>query len=296
MDQFELTEEDLALDCLADLFRRDEAGRFGQLHAYAAAVDWERLDDAGLEIALRRLIFSAVNEGLFRRYRENDPVVGRFIRTLKRHVKRHEALVLVRERTSLMVVLREADPDRLGRPQMPQEVLEVYLHGAFAAGSGLPAVLTALTTLFRSHPDYAPKVALSDLAISVRSVLVRRNAADVVGDETASDAVELRDLQQLAGAHVDHALTEVQHSMQELYVGKRGVSPALYSAYFQAIRDILTAQFIAGGEPDISFRGALDRYVSGLSSKEYRRQHQAVLEYLINLTKRRFLLRVSPLV
>lgn len=295
LDQFDLTEEDLALDCLADLFRRDESGAFVQLRAYADAVNWQRLDEAGLEIAVRRLVFSAVNEGLFRRYRENDPVVGRFIRTLKRHVKRHDALVLARERSILTVALRDADSASLARPLIPAEVLEAYLHGSFDARTSVPNALVALTEMFRTHPDYAPRISLSDLALCIRSVLVRRSAADTPDEETASEGVERSDMKQLAGAHVERALEEVEHGMRALYVEKRAIPPALYGAYFHAIRDILIAQFVDGEDDDVSFRGALDRYVGGLSSKEYRRQHQAVLEYLINLTKRRFLERVVPL-
>jgi hypothetical protein len=295
LDQFDLSEEDLALDCLADLFRRDEAGAFVQLRAYAGAINWERLDGPGLEIAVRRLVFSAVNEGLFRRYRENDPVVGRFIRTLKRHVKRHDALVLTRERAVLMVALREAEPARFARAQMPGEVLEAFLHGSFDARTSVPSALVALTELFQSHADYAPRIALSDLALSIRSVLVRRSAADPPDEQAASESIERSDMRDLAGAHVERALEEVEDGMRALYVEKRAIPPALYGAYFQAIRDILTAQFVDGDDANVSFRSALDRYVGGLSSKEYRRQHQAVLEYLINLTKRRFLQRVTPL-
>jgi hypothetical protein len=295
LDQFDLTEDDLALDCLADLFRRDEEGAFVQLHAYARAVRYQELDAAGLEIAVRRLVFSAVNEGLFRRYRENDPVVGRFIRTLKRHIKRHETLVLVRERASLQVALRDAEPARLMLPQMPAEVLECYLHGSFDARTSVPSALAVLSELFETHPDYAPRIALSDLALSIRSVLVRRSAADSPDDETASESLERTDMRELAGAHVERALEEVADDMRALYVERRSIPPALYGAYFRAIRDILTAQFVDGDEASVSFRSALDRYVGGLSSQEYRGQHQAVLEYLINLTKRRFLQRVVPL-
>jgi len=295
LDQFDLTEDDLALDCLADLFRRDDAGTFTQLRAYAKAVNWERLDAPGLEIAVRRLVFSAVNEGLFRRYRENDPVVGRFIRTLKRHVKRHESLVLVRERAVLQVALRDASPERLMMPQMTAELLECHLHGSFDARTSVPSALAVVSELFDSQSAYAPRIALSDLALSIRSVLVRRSAADTPDEETASESLERTDIRDLAGAHVERALEEIEEDMRPLYVERRSISPALYGAYFKAIRDILTAQFVDGDDANLSFRSALDRYVGGLSSQEYRSQHQAVLEYLINLTKRRFLQRIVPL-
>ena len=62
-------------------------------------------------------------------------------------VKRHETLVLVRERASLQVALRDATPARLMLPQMPSEVLECYLHGSFDAGYSIGFLEVA------SNPD-----------------------------------------------------------------------------------------------------------------------------------------------
>jgi hypothetical protein len=296
LELFDLTEEDLALDCLAELFRRDEGGAYVQLRSYAESVGWAWLDDVEAEIAVRRIVFSAVNEGLFRRYRESDPAVGRLIRTLKRHVKRQEALVLLRERSVLVVRLRGAGPAEMARPQMPQELLEAYLHGFVDARCTLPRTLAGLAELFRTHAEYSPRVALSDLALSIRSVLVRRGAAASAALDESEHPYEERDLQEAIRQGVQGALAEVQEGMRPLYVERRGVSPDLYGAYFRAIQDILTEQFVEPGRPEASYRGTLNTYLGKLSSQEYRQKHQAVMEYLINLTKRQLLQRASPLV
>lgn len=293
LDRFDLTVEDLALDCLADLFRRDDEGRLVRLRDYAASIGWDELDDAGLLIALRRLIFSAVNEGLFRRYRESDPALGRLIRTLKQHARTSEHAVLHRLRGTLVLLPIDSPPASDDRPRMPPEVLEAHLHQAIDPSGRLKGVVDAVASLLRDHPFYAAEVTLPDLAIGIRNVRARRGET---GGEALADADDLdeRHLCSLIKTQVDLALAEVGHDMRPLYIGRRGVAPDVYSAYLKAVRDILQAQFAERGTPDLSFREALNSYVQAVGSAEYRRRHQAILEYLVTLTRSRFLARIEP--
>lgn len=292
LDQFELSVEDLALDCLADLFRRDEDGRFVRLRAYQALVDWEG-DGPGLEMAVRRLIFSVVNEGLFRRYRESDPTVGRFIRTLKRHVKQSDRLELERVHASQLIVLRGAAPERAGQPRMPPEMIEAYLHDTLDERCQLAGTVESLARLLESHPDYAPHVPLPELAVAIRNVLVRRESAENPDHSVAPDGYDERNFTNLVTTYVERSTNEVQSEKRAFYVDHRGVSPELYRAYFRAVGDILAAQFATAGRPDDSFRVSLNRYMDSVGSKEYRKSHQAVLEHLVNLTKNRFLQQMA---
>ncbi|PAP75946.1 hypothetical protein [Rubrivirga marina] len=295
LDQFDLRVEDLALDCFADLFRRDDEGRLVRLRGYAQSIGWESLDDAGLAIAVRRLVFSVVNEGLFRRYRESDPTVGRLIRTLKQHVGEHDRLSLHRVRGTYLVELLDATPDQKARPLMPPEVLEAHLHGLLGSSGPMRDVVGELAELFASHPLYAPAVSLPDLALCIRNVLARRG--EISGEATAdADDVDGRNLTVLVQSYIEHALARVRHDMEGLYVGRRGISPNLYLAYFRAVGDILRDQLTGAGTPDLSFREALNGHIAAVSSKEYRRTHQAVLEYLVNLTRARVLAQAAPLV
>ena len=95
----------LALDCIADTFQRDENGHFTTLITYFESLNWRQLSDADLTIALRRLIFSKVNEGLFRSYRAEDPNLARIIRNIKEAVKRNDSFSLHREREVQWIVV-----------------------------------------------------------------------------------------------------------------------------------------------------------------------------------------------
>ena len=74
-----LSVEDLALDCIAGLFERDQAGRFPVLARYYEEIQWQTLDEVTLSGATRRLVFSAVNQELYRNYREADPTLHRIV-------------------------------------------------------------------------------------------------------------------------------------------------------------------------------------------------------------------------
>lgn len=295
LDQFDLRVEDLALDCLADLFRRDDEGRLVRIDAYARSIGWESLDDAGLAIAVRRLVFSAVNEGLFRRYRESDPAVGRLIRSLKQHVGEHDRLRLRRVRGTYLIELIDATPEQHARPLMPPEVLEAHLHGLLDTSGPLRGAVGEFAELLGSHPLYAPSVSLPDLALCIRNVLSRRG--ETSRPTTADvDDVDGRHLTSLVLSYIEQALVRVRRDMEGLYIGRRGISPSLYRAYFGAVGDILRAQLSGPGAPDLSFREALNGHVEPVNSTEYRRTHQAVLEYLVNLTRARVLAQAAPLV
>jgi len=64
---------DLAYDCIADLFQKSESGDFVRIRAYFGGLDIDRVTDEELLTYLRRLVFSLVNQGVFRLYHEVDP-------------------------------------------------------------------------------------------------------------------------------------------------------------------------------------------------------------------------------
>ncbi len=83
LDFFRATLDDLALDTVADLFNRDETGKFVQLEAYFEGLSIEESSGEDLLTYTRRLVCSRVNQNLFRLYHENDPSLGKILRNVK---------------------------------------------------------------------------------------------------------------------------------------------------------------------------------------------------------------------
>ena len=292
---FGLTLEDLALDCVADLFKRDDEGRLERFDQYFSGVEWRRCDEPDLEMALRRLVFSAINEGLFRRYQEWDPTLGRIIRNLKRHLGSSTALELHRERFSLVVRLRDAEAEGETLPSMPPEVLEAQLHYAFEGKASVPALVDVLPRVLGCNGLYLPRVGLTELALAFRSVIERLHHEEDESNAADKTFVQ-RDLAEAVRVHLADSIEEVKGDMHDVYINRRGVAPGLYAAYFSVIRDVLTWHYVERSTEKVSLRVALCQYIGHIASPAYRKQHQAVLEYLVKRTQESLYQRAVHLV
>ncbi len=293
---FGISLEDLALDCVAELFRRDDDGRYVQLESYFDSPTRKGNDEAALEIALRRIVFSAVNEGLFRRYRELDPSLGRIIRTIKRHVASGGLLELDRDQSLPVLTLSDAKKEGRALPWMPQDLLEIHLHHALSGDVTVDTVLDVVADILRSEGQYAPSIPVTEVALAMRSVLTRLHASDVEEECDPEQACESKDLSSVVRAHVEACTEEVMENMEELYVKGRGISPVLYRAYFKTAEDVLVMNYVDPSAPQESLRVSLCRHIGEVPSKAYRKQHQAILEYVVKLTQRQLLSRVAALV
>lgn len=278
---FGLSLDDLALDCVADLFQRDAEGTFEQLVAYFGAARWAALPDDELFVAYRRLVFSKVNESLFRRYREADPVLAKIVRNLKNAVKAREEVSLDRQTGAQWIrVHAGAEAGGGGLPAAPPEVLEAYLVRALRRDDSIQGAVQALVAFTALHPHYAAGYPLTQFAQVVRAALQRLCEPE----ETPEAAPFL-------GGEIDEAIhraTEgVALGMHASYVGRGKVDPQTFGTYFCAIRDILRAEFVSASRPVASYFEALQHYYPELSKGDYRSDHRHIVEYLTKLARAR---------
>lgn len=81
--------DDLALDCVAGLFMRDDKGTFIQLNKYFCqhAEDIAGLDDEEVMVLLRRLVIKKTKQELSRIFKERDPEGAKIVRNIKVAIK-----------------------------------------------------------------------------------------------------------------------------------------------------------------------------------------------------------------
>ena len=151
-NQFGISNEDLAMDCIAELYQRDETGTFIVLRQYFDSISWEKLSDEELQVALRRLVFSKVNEGLFRNYREEDPNLAKIIRNIKEAVKHKEKVNLMRYRETNWLVYGPEDATLNHLPLAPAEVLEAYLFSVVCNTSNVYTAVGIIWNVYRNPP------------------------------------------------------------------------------------------------------------------------------------------------
>jgi len=81
--------DDLALDCIAGLFMRNEHGEFIQLKKYFCQNNdgLATMDDAEILVLLRRLVIKKTKQELSRIFKERDPEGAKIVRNIKVAIK-----------------------------------------------------------------------------------------------------------------------------------------------------------------------------------------------------------------
>jgi hypothetical protein len=273
-----ISESDLAYDCVADLFRRDEDGAFVGLRAYFGSLDLAGADDARVLVYLRRLVSSAVNQGIFRVYNEIDPTLGKILRNMKLSIQglKNFTEVEVFGEPCISPILCDPLDDRL---PFDRDELVRRLVVAVRGTEKTPEMLAALSHLLRRQDEFSRVVPLIVVALSFRDVYARKSIQPPVSSE--SDA-------QVTGEEVvsavEKACSNVRAQTEVKYVGKGKISPDLFETYFAAIQEYLRIK-LDGGGAEMSLFASLNRVAPHIGDAEYRLRHRARLEYLARIVQ-----------
>lgn len=279
---FGLTLNDLALDCIADLFERDEEGRFPQLVAYFGPMLEGRPSPAQLLGATRRLVFSKVSEGLYRRYREADPGLAKLIRNLRYAIETGSVGTESRRRGGLWVEFAE-DAGTSSRPVMDEELLQVRLSAYVDASSSLKDIVAATRDVILANPSYAPGFPLVGLGSVVRR-LFDLMAEDPQPKDTSLGELYREDLHELLDASRDR----VSVAMRKKYVGAK-LSSGTFDAYIRAAEDCLCAEFVEPGADDATHFDVLHPHMRTMTYEDFRANHRGRFQYVVKKMRTEFL-------
>jgi hypothetical protein len=107
--------EDMAIDCVAGLFMRNDANEFVQLRRYFGPYldGRDELNDVELLIMLRRLVIKKTKQELSRIFKERDPEGAKIIRNIRVAVKNARDLGIFREMGREYIFLRHGAGSRI---------------------------------------------------------------------------------------------------------------------------------------------------------------------------------------
>jgi hypothetical protein len=273
--------DDMALDAIAELFRRSPQGSFRCLETYFRKTDREgTLTEDELRIELRSIVFSAVNHHIFRMYREQDPALSRIIRNLKLALKHHREL-FVTEQWGLAVI----SPDIAGSEPAPlplaePEMLALLFHRQVSPRSSMQEMLGELGEVLRESPGGPWAFPLVDTALMIREIYRQ--------DVPLQDAAPLPDslLQMDIEAMTDAVLHRLRGTAGEGYLSAGKLTIPELEAHLGALRDILREELSGSNGLSGSYFLHLQRHLGDLTEKSYRQYHRSILEYLARTAKR----------
>lgn len=273
--------EDLALDCIADLFNRDNKGALVQIKLYFEGLSLEHSSEEESLTHLRRLVFSRINQSIFRIYHETDPGLSKILRNMKLAIHSLQNFI-VTERFGEQCLVPVMCDTLEHLPPFEQSELECLLRQRLTNRDPVPAMLAKFSLFLREQNDHCRIVPCIFLAQIFRSVydlpfLTMDEAQTHPDIDTPDDVVGI----------LHSVCRAVKEENSSHYTQRKKVSSTVYESYFDVIFENLFQRLLNHNGENFSFFDRLKCRLPGLTKEEYKKYHKSKLEYLARLTFKR---------
>lgn len=285
LHSFPLTVESIAFDCIAEIFERDADGTFIELQHYFSGERHPQnaLSDS-LMIYFRSLVFTKLNDGIFRLYRENDPVFSKILRNIKNALDKVPDVVTEDRFGIVFLHFNSADIDvvlNAHLPEYPLDELEGELTGVFKNGDSSKIFLDKLKEIIIGQNEYRRMLSLFDCAF-----LLKRASAfhKVPLDDIFSNDESM--LGQDIQSSVLRTLQSIQRDLSKRYVLSGKFTSEQFNSYFRAIEEMIMDTFVRSDGGEKSYDQYLQQFMTDLTYDEYRTHHRVHFEYMVKLAKK----------
>jgi hypothetical protein len=265
--------QDLALDLVADLFRRDDDGRFPEIRGFFGEIPADGIECLG---ELRRLVCSRVTQGLFERNRRLDPELARLIRNIKLASRRLDFDVESRWGGRWIVF----GDGRWERPLIAVEILEAHLVAFLREGTSLDDILRATEDVLARSDLYRTALPVVLAAQVIRTAWIRLQA----GGDGSTEPLEPDGFQAL----VDHAVDVVRATLRASYLASGKLPTEIFESYLRVARSWVSAEMAVSG-PRMSLFERMVQEHPDLDRHGFVREHRARLEYIARLVREQFI-------
>lgn len=282
LQSFPLSVESIAFDCIADIFERDGDGTFIELKQYFSGDRDPHTNSAELIISyFRSLVFTKLNDGIFRLYRENDPVFSKILRNIKIALGKSDEIVSL-ERFGIHYVNFDPKDDKHSHlPEFPLEEIEQEIIGIFQKGDSTALFLKKITETVQSQTEYRRTLSLFDCAL-----LFKRASAfhHVPLDDIFSAENDL--MGEDINSIVVNTLQIVQRDLAKRYVLSGKFTDREFMQYYSAIEEMIMDTFVRSDGSEKSYDQYLQKHMEGLTYQDYRSVHRVHFEYMTKLVKK----------
>lgn len=305
--------EDMAIDCVAGLFMRNDANEFVQLRRYFGPYLDSHPDpnDVELLIMLRRLVIKKTKQELSRIFKERDPEGAKIIRNIRVAVKNAKDLGIFREMGREYIYLRNGASQRqaqraLAHAKRKVEALkEMKQHAPVSNGQVVKATdlseteLTYLRKVKPSIPEKSLKNEYLDLYTPKDhvSTTIRKMLSVVKSDERYQNFLPTDVVARLI-RHTNlevvrsRLISQIEHISPLDYVRLKEIERAK-KRVLQRVRQKIHSQYVASGKittdkGDVYFRTLADVLDDITHSKKIESYFRHLRKYMPELTQRRY--------
>jgi murein DD-endopeptidase MepM/ murein hydrolase activator NlpD len=302
--------DDMAIDCVAGLFMRNEKDEFVQLKRYFEPhlEKTPEPDEVELLVLLRRLVIKKTKQELSRIFKERDPEGAKIIRNIRVAVKNADDLSTFREMGREYIFFRPNTTQTQPEPDCPVETVEITeeINTEYLRKDKPTIPEKSLRSQYLDH--YHPKDHVSTsirkmltvvseeenfqncIPTDVVARLIRNTNLEVVRSRLLAQIEEISPLDYVRMQEIDQAknkvLKKIKAKIQNQYVASNKILPEKGDIYYHTLADVLDD--ITHSKKIESYFRHLKKYLPGLTQKKYRREERTIFEYLGKLTKKWF--------
>jgi hypothetical protein len=272
--------EDLALDFIAELFQKEKDGSLVVLQEYFKDTDLNRCEDSDVKIELRRLVFTKVDDNLFRYYGQKDPSLRKIIRNLKLAVKKRNCNHAVCYKDGNLIV----DEDEPGITSiMPADFMRMRLCSRLRGEMQIPDILIQVIDIIRDQDSYRKRFPLVILASIIReSFVILHNDNH---KQTIKPVAESNLLKSDLDKYIDETVDRIKNEICPRYIKKGKLRQESMDQFLNVATDIVRNDFHEE-KHGYSQYDRIKKYNENLEYEEFRKKHRPVLEYLVKLIRR----------
>ncbi len=304
--------EDMAIDCVAGLFMRNEQDEFTQLKRYFEP-HLEKTpapDDVELLVLLRRLVIKKTKQELSRIFKERDPEGAKIIRNIRVAVKNASDLQTFREMGREYIYFAPVSEEvayegemqaggactetapvmdevylRKDKPTIPEKVLRSQYLDNYNPKDHVSSSIRKMLAVVEDDERFQ-----NCLPTDVIARLIRHTNLEVVRTRLLSQIEEMSPLDYVRMQEISRAkknvLKKIEAKIQNQYVASGKISQEKGDIYYRTLADVLDD--ITHSKKIESYFRHLRKYMPHLTQKQYRREERTIFEYLGKLTKKWF--------
>jgi hypothetical protein len=287
-DKLGLTSTDLAYDCIAEAFARDEAKHFLHIKRFVESLSekLETISDAALLAAFRGFLCKFTDVQIGRLYALADPAGTKIYRNIRECIEREGRFEIHKDfRGWVASPSGKDDTDHL--PPCPIEDLRVKISARTGPNDKVPRFLQILFDEIATLEEYRRSITMTDIVLLYKTVYrIGQGGPENVGSAPAVNSLEPFEIDQLR--------RDVEQSLKEkifiTYVARGKMTRDEAQAMFLAISDLI-GDWCSGNGEHIGLHEYLHRHLE-LDEQAYRDQFRVKMEYMMRLAREDFACRL----
>lgn len=281
-----LTISDLAYDCIAEAFSKDDNDNYQKLMNFSEALndDLTQLPEIEIFLAYKSFLTCLADAQLARLYAQSDPAGAKIHRNIRDTVKKSDTLIIERDYRGLILKPKNHTTQQL--EEFPREELENEILTNMDHQRTIPKLLNVCRDVLIQQKKYRTSIPLVDLVQIFRKIYQ--------GDHTINEEEEICTSEGLTKFEIEQLCSEVLLSLKEkiflTYLARGKVDRKSAEAIYSAFRDMLE-DWCCGEESKSSIFHYLKDHLQ-IDEKKYEEIYRTKMEYLLKIAREEFAARL----